>query len=388
MLRFCLKVMGQLENDMILGTSQYKAGIRATMFAFDDKGVLLLRRRGPAARGSCAARTSTGPTAKVIVARARVMREAAGRLTGYALGEDGDQEVRSFAADVLMVFGADDKLWCETIAARLAGSIPSAYADITKDAVASQLRALEVDVKSVRETGKGPRSGCERAAVAAAAPPRRSVAEAPGCVALPQHALTWPDTRRAATAATPPPGRDLRCCGVAAELADPLNRDPMEGRADELATATQRRLRPVREAARPDARVRVEQPPQADRQAAAVVRHLPQLPQALPGQPARARLRAEIRLPAGARPRTRSSSATRPARSGSSRAHDYTACADNDCKRALCVAYKTGWKAGDEAGYDRGWQQGHEAGFKEGYAEGLPGRDRRLPARPQVGRQQ
>ena len=48
-----------------------------------------------------------------------------------------------------------------------AGSIPSAYADITFDAVASQLRALEVDVKSVRETGKGPRSGFERAAVAA-----------------------------------------------------------------------------------------------------------------------------------------------------------------------------------------------------------------------------
>jgi hypothetical protein len=70
-----------------------------------------------------------------------------------------------------MVFGADDKLWCETIADRLRGSIPAAYADITKDAVASQLRALEVDVKSVRETGKGPRSGCERAAVAAAAPP-------------------------------------------------------------------------------------------------------------------------------------------------------------------------------------------------------------------------
>ena len=61
-----------------------------------------------------------GPQAKVIVARARVMREAAGRLTGYALGEDGDQRARSFAADVLMVFGADDKLWCETIADRLA----------------------------------------------------------------------------------------------------------------------------------------------------------------------------------------------------------------------------------------------------------------------------
>ena len=31
-LRFCLKVMGQLENDMILGTSAYKQGIRATTF--------------------------------------------------------------------------------------------------------------------------------------------------------------------------------------------------------------------------------------------------------------------------------------------------------------------------------------------------------------------
>jgi DNA segregation ATPase FtsK/SpoIIIE, S-DNA-T family len=30
--RFCLKVMGQLENDMILGTSADKNGIRATTF--------------------------------------------------------------------------------------------------------------------------------------------------------------------------------------------------------------------------------------------------------------------------------------------------------------------------------------------------------------------
>ena len=169
-LRFCLKVMGQTENDMVLGTSQYKAGIRATMFAFEDKGVFYFGGEGRRPR-IMRGQNIDGPAAKVIVARARVMREAAGRITGYALGEDGDQEVRSFAADVLMVFGADDKLWCETIAARLAGSIPSAYADITKDAVASQLRALEVDVKSVRETGKGPRAGCERAAVAAAAPP-------------------------------------------------------------------------------------------------------------------------------------------------------------------------------------------------------------------------
>ena len=91
------------------------------------------------------------------------MREPAGRLTGYALGQDHDGEARSFAADVLMVFGDDEKLWCETIAARLAGSIPGPTPTSRKDAVASQLRALEVNVKRVRETG-GPARGRARVA--------------------------------------------------------------------------------------------------------------------------------------------------------------------------------------------------------------------------------
>ncbi len=52
------------------------------------------------------------------------MREQAGVLTGYALGPDDAAPARSFAADVLSVFGADAKLWCTTIAARLAERIP------------------------------------------------------------------------------------------------------------------------------------------------------------------------------------------------------------------------------------------------------------------------
>jgi S-DNA-T family DNA segregation ATPase FtsK/SpoIIIE len=169
-LRFCLKVMGQLENDMVLGTSMYKAGIRATMFAFEDKGVFYFGGEGLRPRIMRGQRFDT-PAARAVIARARVMRESAGRITGYALGQDGDQEVRSFAADVLMVFGDDDKLWCETIASRLAGTIPAAYADITPAAVASQLRNLGAEVKSLRERGKSPRSGCERAAVAAVVDP-------------------------------------------------------------------------------------------------------------------------------------------------------------------------------------------------------------------------
>jgi hypothetical protein len=46
--------------------------------------------------------------------------------------------------------------------------------------------------------------------------------------------------------------------------------------------------------------------------------------------------------------------------------HDYTLCADNDCPRALCVAYKKGWKSGDEAGFERGWQRGYDIGFYDG----------------------
>jgi S-DNA-T family DNA segregation ATPase FtsK/SpoIIIE len=167
-LRMCLKVMGQLENDMVLGTSQYRSGIRSTQFSFDEKGVMYFAGEGMRPK-IVRSQYIDGPAAKVIAARARVMRQQAGRLTGYAADEDSDQEKRSFLDDVLAVFGDDRNLWSETIAERLSGAVPSAYADITPAAVASQLRALGVAVKKVREPGREPRAGCERAGVAEAA---------------------------------------------------------------------------------------------------------------------------------------------------------------------------------------------------------------------------
>src|SRR6266705_343796 len=171
-LRLCLKVMGQTENDMVLGTSQYKAGIRATMFSFDDKGVAYFAGEGTAPRIIRAQGFDLDPS-KQIVARARILREHAGRITGYALGEDQEAaDSRRLLDDVLTVFGDAKGLWCKSIAERLAGSFADIYEDITQDAVASQLRALEVDVRGVRETGRtkdGPRSGCYRAEVERAA---------------------------------------------------------------------------------------------------------------------------------------------------------------------------------------------------------------------------
>ena len=163
-LRMCLYVTGQVENDMVLGTSQYKQGIRATMFGADAKGVLYFGGEGMRPR-IMRAQYVDNPLARLIFARARLMRERARRVTGYAAGEDFHTETRSFARDVLEVFGDDEKLWGETIASRLAGSFGDAYDGTTKDAVLSQLRALEIEVKAVREPGQKPRQGCEREAV-------------------------------------------------------------------------------------------------------------------------------------------------------------------------------------------------------------------------------
>jgi len=46
--------------------------------------------------------------------------------------------------------------------------------------------------------------------------------------------------------------------------------------------------------------------------------------------------------------------------------HDYLACPDQDCKRPLCIAYKTGYQSGDQDGYERGWDLGYQAGFQDG----------------------
>ena len=165
--RFCLRVPGQVENDIVLGTSSYRNGYKATAFrAKTDAGLGWLKADGDPQ----IVRTYylDLPATERIAARARAMRSAAGVLSGYALGEhDGTEAPRSFAADVLTVFGTDAKLYTATIAARLAETLPGVYADLTTEAVASQLRALGVPVKKLREPGGPAGWGCERTAVEA-----------------------------------------------------------------------------------------------------------------------------------------------------------------------------------------------------------------------------
>ncbi|MEV5335070.1 cell division protein FtsK [Streptomyces werraensis] len=141
--RWCLKVMGQTENDMVLGTSQYKRGVRATMFAWGDKGIHYFVGEGADAR-IVASVYVDAPGAEAIAARARKAREKTGLLSGYALGET-PAEVTGPAYDLLadilaVVPAAKAKVWSETVVARLAELRPEVYGGWDPDALAAALK--------------------------------------------------------------------------------------------------------------------------------------------------------------------------------------------------------------------------------------------------------
>ncbi|MGI5225725.1 cell division protein FtsK [Actinoallomurus sp. CA-142502] len=174
-IRLCLRVMGQVENDMILGTSMYKKGIQATTFAKRDKGIgwLVGDEDDPQITRSYYV---DNPGADLICDRARALRKAAGTLSGYAAGEDieiSDVKV-SLITDILSVTSADeDKIWSETIIARLAELRPDLYGGWTATGLADALKPHGITTGQVwgqDETGKGAnRRGIIRAHIADAA---------------------------------------------------------------------------------------------------------------------------------------------------------------------------------------------------------------------------
>lgn len=153
-LRFCLKVAGQIENDMVLGTSMYKGGIRATTFARSDVGIGYLAGEGAdpvIVRGSYI----DGQMAEKVVARARAARIARGLLTGHAAGQDvpvDDQDTSTILDHLAERWPTKDglpqpRVWWDELAKILAGSSPL-YAGITGAAVreASGLKGYQMKV--------------------------------------------------------------------------------------------------------------------------------------------------------------------------------------------------------------------------------------------------
>jgi S-DNA-T family DNA segregation ATPase FtsK/SpoIIIE len=152
--RFCLKVPEWQSNDMILGTGANAAGWSSVAFRQEtDAGLGWLRGTGDPR--PVKTYYLNLPASQKICVRARAMREAAGTLSGYALGEDGGQADRPLLADVRSVFaGQETFLYWPTIADRLAERFRGTYTGVTPDAVSADVREALGGVKS--DNGREP----------------------------------------------------------------------------------------------------------------------------------------------------------------------------------------------------------------------------------------
>jgi S-DNA-T family DNA segregation ATPase FtsK/SpoIIIE len=172
-LRLCFKVAGQVENDMVLGTSMYKAGVRATTFARTDRGVGYLAGEGDE---PVIVRTAylDGPAAETVAARARAARLAAGLLTGHAAGIDPDPDDSS--ASILDHLATvwppgEDKVWWDDLAERLATTFPGLYGAWTGEQVTAAVRPHGLKSIQIKRTVDGRalnRRGLARTALHAA----------------------------------------------------------------------------------------------------------------------------------------------------------------------------------------------------------------------------
>ena len=172
-LRFCLKVISQVANDMVLGQSMYKAGVRATMFARSDKGIAYMVGEGDDPRIVSGAYIDADK-AEAIVERARAVREEYGNITGHAIGQGpAAAPGMDILGDVLKVFRTgEDQLWNERVIERLAPLQPDVYGGWDGSMVTAALKPWGVPVGQVWGTtddGQGAnRRGIKRADVAAA----------------------------------------------------------------------------------------------------------------------------------------------------------------------------------------------------------------------------
>lgn len=153
--RVAFKVNGQVSNDQILGTSMYQAGVRATQFAFEDKGVALFKGDGADVQMVRTVAGLDAVTSEKVAKRARALRQAQGRLTGQAAGvKDTPDEQVVFLEDVRKVFAASPALHLGDICAGLARHRPELYRHLDNGALASMLRDAQVQVGTVYVTGK------------------------------------------------------------------------------------------------------------------------------------------------------------------------------------------------------------------------------------------
>ncbi|MBA2324923.1 MAG: DUF3631 domain-containing protein [Pseudonocardiales bacterium] len=165
--RFCLRVMGQVENDMVLGTSSYQNGLRATSFTRSDRGIgyLVGATDAPVVVRSYYLDAEASDS---VISRAYAARHAAGLLTGHAAGEQTpDEPTVNLLADVRTVFATvgGERIWHAELLARLIELRPEAYSEWDVRRLGAELRdrgVATVQVKMTLDGEQANRAGVRR----------------------------------------------------------------------------------------------------------------------------------------------------------------------------------------------------------------------------------
>jgi DNA segregation ATPase FtsK/SpoIIIE, S-DNA-T family len=167
--RFALKCGNRVVSDAILSGDAYAEGFDASSLPI-GKEFLGVGYLYGAADHTPTVRTylADAENTDQIVTAARVLRERAGTLAGFAAGHDTGVPARDVLADVLAVFAADPALHWPVLAERLGQQFPDRWADATADAISAQCRDLGVASVVVKSAGQSLR-GCRRADVQRAA---------------------------------------------------------------------------------------------------------------------------------------------------------------------------------------------------------------------------
>jgi hypothetical protein len=163
--RLALKCGNRNVSEAILGGDAYAEGHDASALPKDSKGVGILygaTDETPVVRIHLADHED----AAKILAAARMLRERAGTIEGYAAGIESDAAAADILADARAVFGTDNGVHWDVLADRLARTYPQRYADATAESVSAACRARgvpSVDVRYPAGRAGAVRKGCRRA---------------------------------------------------------------------------------------------------------------------------------------------------------------------------------------------------------------------------------
>lgn len=174
--RFCLSVADQIANDMILGTSMYRNGYRATVFEpVTDAGWGIAVGLGKP--GSYRAYEVDNPQAQAIADRARQLRERAGTLPAAPVERDTAATV-NLLGDLLETWPVEEpRAWNETLLTGLTQLRPDVYTGWGSEQLTAALKPHRIEVRQIGRRVEGKtinRRGPDRADVLAAANRRTS----------------------------------------------------------------------------------------------------------------------------------------------------------------------------------------------------------------------